>query len=65
MFLILVKTNFYEMYFKYFTSVKCRDFCEKDVLPVAIFFCMTLKTSVYNGNQRHTINLPKFYQILQ
>ena len=51
-----MKTNVnQETYFKYFVRIKFRDFCEKNNLPVAIFFHMTLKTSVYNGNGRHNL----------
>ena len=52
-FLIFARTNFFEeTYFKYSVKIKFREFRDKDILPVAMFFHMRLKTSFSNDKQR-------------
>ena len=41
-----------ETYFKYSVRIKFREFREKDIVPVAMFFRMRLKTGFSNANQR-------------
>ena len=41
-----------ETYFTYFVRIKSSKFHKKDILPVAITFCMRFKKGVYETSQR-------------
>ena len=60
-----MRTNFHEeTYFKYSERIRLSKFSNKDVSPVAIFFCKRLKTSVYKANEKQIkeikLNIGKF-----
>ena len=43
-FYIFVRNNFYEeIYFTYIARIKFRELQKKDILPVAVTFCLRLK----------------------
>ena len=53
MFLIFVRVNFCEeICFTYFVKIKFSELYKKNILPVAVTFCMTLKKGVNKVSQR-------------
>lgn len=48
-----------EPYIKYFVRIEFHKFCQKNILPVAIYFLYEIEKCVYKTKERHDLGESK------